>query len=139
MSVDENYQITHVLGIEVEKLGPSGFITEDYQYQVPTRTCYYHTKWHYDQWLNEGDGNGNNGNGNGNNGNGHNGNGNGNNGNGCLLYTSLNPGQTKMEGISSTPMDYVKEKVVEDLIATRGMSYEEAENYLYKGCLLYTS
>ncbi|HOG62390.1 MAG TPA: transglycosylase domain-containing protein [Sedimentibacter sp.] len=90
MSVDENYQITHVLGIEVEKLGPSGFITEDYQYQVPTRTCYYHTKWHYDQWLNEGDGNGNNGNGNGNNGNGHNGNGNGNNGNGDTLEDIIN-------------------------------------------------
>ncbi|HCS11445.1 MAG TPA: hypothetical protein DIV40_08320, partial [Clostridiales bacterium] len=54
-------------------LGSSGYLTEDYQYQVPTRTCYYHTKWHYDQWLDEehdGDGNGNNGNGNGNNGNG---------------------------------------------------------------------
>ena len=73
ITIDENGQITHVSGIEVEKLGSSGYLTEDYQYQVPTRTCYYHTKWHYDQWLDEehdGDGNGNNGNGNGNNGNG---------------------------------------------------------------------
>ncbi len=78
MSIDENNQITHVLGIEVENLGFSGYLTEDYQYQIPTKTCYYHTKWHYEQWLNDelnGDGddedenndndnNGNNGNGN---------------------------------------------------------------------------
>ncbi|WP_326908581.1 transglycosylase domain-containing protein [Sedimentibacter sp. MB31-C6] len=49
---DENNQLTHVLGIEIEKLGSSGYLTEDYQYQIPTQTCYYHTKWHYDQWLN---------------------------------------------------------------------------------------
>ncbi len=61
-SIDENGQITHVLGIEVSKLGASGFITEDYQYQVPAKTCYYHTKWHYDQWLDDEDGSGNNGN-----------------------------------------------------------------------------
>ena len=78
MSIDENNQITHVLGIKVENLGFSGYLTEDYQYQIPTKTCYYHTKWHYEQWLNDelnGDGddedenndndnNGNNGNGN---------------------------------------------------------------------------
>lgn len=49
------------------------------------------------------------------------------------MRLSLNPGQTKVEGISSTPMDYVKEKVIEDLIETQKLSYEEAENYLYKG------
>ena len=69
MSVDENGQITHVNEIEVEKLGFSGLLTEDFQYQIPTRTCYYHTKWHYDQWLNEENNGGVNGE-NGNNGNG---------------------------------------------------------------------
>lgn len=85
ISVDENFKITHVSGIEVEKLGSSGYITEDYQYQLPTRTCYYHTKWHYEQWLNDelnGDDNEDNDNGNGDNGNG---NGNGDNGNGDTL------------------------------------------------------
>ena len=99
VTFDENNQITHVLGVEVANLGPSGFIIEDYQYQVPTKTCTYHTKWHYDQWMdgeqngeesgehNSGEnGNGDNetGNENGNNGNsnGNDGNGNENNGNG---------------------------------------------------------
>lgn len=54
ITFDENNQITHVLGIEIANLGSSGLLTEDYQYQVPTRTCYYHTKWHYEQWMNEG-------------------------------------------------------------------------------------
>lgn len=52
---------------------------------------------------------------------------------------ALNPGQTKIEGISSTPMDYVKEKVIEDLMATQNISYEEAESYLYKGGLTITT
>lgn len=64
VTIDENGQITHVLGIEVGNLGFSGLLTEDYQYQLPTKTCTYHTKWHFDQWLNESNGNGN-GNGNG--------------------------------------------------------------------------
>ncbi|MPM02580.1 Monofunctional biosynthetic peptidoglycan transglycosylase [bioreactor metagenome] len=51
------------------------------------------------------------------------------------MRAALNPGQTKVEGISSTPMDYVKEKVIEDLIEAQGLSYEEAESYLYKGGL----
>lgn len=55
------------------------------------------------------------------------------------MRVALNPGQTKVEGISSTPMDYVKEKVVEDLMAAQGISYEEAENYLYKGGLTITT
>ena len=66
ISIDESGQITHVSGIEVANLGASGFITEDYQYQVPTRTCYYHTKWHYDQWQHEEQNGGENGNGDGN-------------------------------------------------------------------------
>jgi penicillin-binding protein 1A len=90
MSVDENGQITHVSGIEVANLGSSGLITEDYQYQVPTRTCYYHTKWHYEQWMNEGDENGDN-DGDGNNGNnGNNGNGNNDNGSEDTLDDIIN-------------------------------------------------
>ncbi|KAF5046905.1 Monofunctional biosynthetic peptidoglycan transglycosylase [anaerobic digester metagenome] len=55
------------------------------------------------------------------------------------MRAALNPGQTKVEGISSTPMDYVKEKVIEDLIEAQGLSYEEAESYLYKGGLTITT
>ena len=55
------------------------------------------------------------------------------------MHTALNPGQTKLEGISSTSMDYVKEKVIEDLMAAKSMSYEDAENYLYKGGLTITT
>lgn len=49
---DENGQVSSVLGVPVANLAFSGFITADYQYQVPTKTCTYHTKWHYDQWVN---------------------------------------------------------------------------------------
>ena len=69
MSTDENGRITHVLGIEVENLRVEGMLTEDFKYQIPTRTCYQHTKLDYDRWLNDelegGNGdevNGNNGN-----------------------------------------------------------------------------
>ena len=55
------------------------------------------------------------------------------------MRVALNPGQTKVEGISSTPMDYVKEKVVEDLMSAQNMSYEDAENYLYRGGLTITT
>jgi penicillin-binding protein 1A len=55
------------------------------------------------------------------------------------MRAALTPGQTKIEGISSTPMDYVKEKVVEDLMAELGMTYGEAESLLYKGGLTITS
>ncbi len=55
------------------------------------------------------------------------------------MHVALNPGQTKIEGISSTSMDYVKEKVIEDLIQTQNISYEEAENYIYKGGLTITT
>ncbi len=55
------------------------------------------------------------------------------------MRIALNPGQTKIEGISSTPMDYVKEKVIEDLMIAQGKTYEEAESYLYKGGLTITS
>lgn len=55
------------------------------------------------------------------------------------MRAALNPGQTKIEGISSTPMDYVKEKVIEDLAASQNLSYEEAENFLYKGGLTITT
>lgn len=53
MTTDENGRITHVLGIEVQNLKPEGMLTEDYKYQVPTRTCYQHTKLDYDRWLRE--------------------------------------------------------------------------------------
>ncbi len=55
------------------------------------------------------------------------------------MRAALNPGQTKIEGISSTPMDYVKQKVIEDIMATQDQSYEEAESYLYKGGLTITT
>jgi penicillin-binding protein 1A len=55
------------------------------------------------------------------------------------MRLALNPGQKKIEGISSTPMDYVKEKVIEDLMASQDLTYEAAENYLYKGGLTITS
>lgn len=55
------------------------------------------------------------------------------------MRIALNPGQTKIEGISSTPMDYVKEKVIEDLMVAQGKTYEAAESYLYKGGLTITS
>jgi len=49
---DENSKLTTVLGISVDKLSSNGFLTLDFQYQLPTQTCTYHTQWHYDQWLN---------------------------------------------------------------------------------------
>lgn len=55
------------------------------------------------------------------------------------MRVALNPGQTKVEGISSTPMDYVKEKVIEDLMIAQNLSYEEAEKNLYKGGLTITT
>lgn len=55
------------------------------------------------------------------------------------MHVALKPGQTKVEGISSTPMDYVKEKVIEDLAVSQNLSYEEAENFLYKGGLTVTT
>ncbi|WP_313346480.1 transglycosylase domain-containing protein [Sedimentibacter sp.] len=61
---DDNGQVVHVLGVTVDKLGFSGYLTEDYKYQIPTKICTYHTKWHYDQWMNEqnpGNNNGENG------------------------------------------------------------------------------
>ena len=47
---DESGQIVSVLGVPVASLTFSGLVTSDYPYQVPTKTCTYHTKWHYDQW-----------------------------------------------------------------------------------------
>ena len=108
MSVDENGQITHVNGIEVEKLGFSGLVTEDFQYQIPTRTCYYHTKWHYDQWLNEENNGGVNGE------NGNNGNENGNNGNGDTLEDIINDiidEFNNSEEDSEKPIDEILESV----------------------------
>lgn len=55
------------------------------------------------------------------------------------MHLALHPGQTNIEGISSTSMDYVKQKVIEDLIKTQNISYEEAESYLYKGGLSITT
>ncbi|MFA9422555.1 MAG: transglycosylase domain-containing protein [Sedimentibacter sp.] len=53
VTFDDAGQITSVLGVAVSNLSSTGFLTADYQYQVPFKTCTYHTKWHYDQWLNE--------------------------------------------------------------------------------------
>jgi penicillin-binding protein 1A len=55
------------------------------------------------------------------------------------MRKSLNPGQKKAEGISSSSTDYVKEEVINDLMEAQKMSYEDAENYLYKGGLTITS
>jgi penicillin-binding protein 1A len=56
---DENGQVKTVLGVPVADLAFSGLLTADYQYQVPTKICTYHTKWHYDEWLNNGENPGN--------------------------------------------------------------------------------
>ncbi|WP_312700478.1 transglycosylase domain-containing protein [Sedimentibacter sp.] len=50
---DESGQIVQVMGVTVDKLGFSGYLTEDYKYQIPTKMCTYHTKWHFDQWMDE--------------------------------------------------------------------------------------
>ncbi len=92
ITIDESGQITHVAGIEVANLGNSGLITEDYQYQVPTRTCYYHTKWHYDQWRDEEQNGGENGNGNG-------------NGNGDALEDIINDIIDEFEGSEEEPSE----------------------------------
>jgi penicillin-binding protein 1A len=55
------------------------------------------------------------------------------------MRVALTPGQTTFGGISSTPMDYVKDKVIEDLMTSQNLSYEEAENYVYKGGLTITT
>jgi uncharacterized membrane protein YgcG len=47
---DESGQIVSVLGVPVASLTFSGLVTSDYQFQIPTKTCTYHTKWHFDQW-----------------------------------------------------------------------------------------
>jgi len=49
---DENDRLKAVNGIAVEDLSASGIVPLDYQYQLPSQICTYHTKWHYDQWLN---------------------------------------------------------------------------------------
>lgn len=55
------------------------------------------------------------------------------------MRIALNPGQTKIAQISTLPMDYVKEKVIEDLMNKKSMSYKEAETYLYRGGLTITT
>lgn len=49
------------------------------------------------------------------------------------IRTSLNPGQKKSTEISSYFTDYVKNQVVEDLVAEYGYTYEDAESLLYTG------
>jgi len=109
VTFDDSGQITHVLGVAVADLGFSGFLTADYQYQVPTKICTYHNKWHYDQWINEqknpGEGNGN---GNGNN----NGNGNGNNSeNGGALEDIINNIIEDTENPPEAPIDDIIESI----------------------------
>lgn len=55
------------------------------------------------------------------------------------IRLSLNPGQTKMEEISTLPTDYVKDRVIEDLMGKKGMSRQEAERLLYRGGLTITA
>jgi penicillin-binding protein 1A len=55
------------------------------------------------------------------------------------MRSALTPGQTKIAQISTLPMDYVKEKVIEDLMEYKSMSYNEAETYLYRGGLTITT
>lgn len=55
------------------------------------------------------------------------------------MRSALNPGQTKIAQISTLPMDYVKEKVIEDLMEYKSMSYKEAEAYVYRGGLTITT
>lgn len=57
------------------------------------------------------------------------------------IKSILEPGVKKIEGITSNNFtDYVKKQVVQDLMETHNLSYEEAENYLYKGGLtIYTT
>lgn len=55
------------------------------------------------------------------------------------MRNALNPGQTKIAQISTLPMDYVKEKVIEDLMEYKSMSYKEAEIYVYRGGLTITT
>jgi len=109
VTFDANKHITHVLGVPVADLAFSGIITADYQYQVPTKICTSHTKWHYDQWQNEQNSGENNNNGNdGNNGNGNN-NENGNN-NGGALEDIIND-IIEDSGDSQVPLDNIIESI----------------------------
>ncbi len=55
------------------------------------------------------------------------------------MRMALKPGETKLEDISVSSMDYVKEKVIEDLINEKNMTYKEAADYVYKGGLIITT
>ncbi len=57
------------------------------------------------------------------------------------MRKALKPGESKIEGITSNNFsDYVKEQVIQDLMKENDISYEEAENYLFKGGLsIYTT
>lgn len=112
VTFDANKQITHVLGVPVADLAFAGILTADYQYQVPTKICTYHTKWHYEQWQNEQNSGENNGN-DGNNGNGNdnnNGNGNGNNNGGGALDDIIND-IIEDSGDSQVPLDNIIESI----------------------------
>jgi hypothetical protein len=64
---DEDNKLKAVNGIAVEDLQTSGIVPLDYQYQLPSQICTYHTPWHYNQWLNNKDTENNNNNDNNNN------------------------------------------------------------------------
>src|SRR5660398_160681 len=51
--VIENGEIKSVNGVAVENLYSGQILTEDSQYQVPTKICTWHIKFHYDKWLEE--------------------------------------------------------------------------------------
>lgn len=57
------------------------------------------------------------------------------------MRAALKPGEKKIEGITSNNFtDYVKEQVILDLMEENDITYEEAENYLFKGGLsIYTT
>lgn len=55
------------------------------------------------------------------------------------MKKALKPGQKKLEDISTSSMDYVKKKVIEDLMDEKEMDYNEAENYLFQGGLIITT
>lgn len=51
------------------------------------------------------------------------------------IKSSINPGQKKIEGISSHFTDYVKQQVIKDLMDEYEYTYEEADEYLDTGGL----
>ena len=51
--VIENGKIISVNGLTMEELVIDTMLTEDYQYQIPNKTCTLHNKFDYEEWLDE--------------------------------------------------------------------------------------